>query len=207
MRPTVRATAIALVFSIGASAAHAQAVQKMAYINSQALMEAAPGRATADSVLAKLGEGFRTSLGKLQDSAQKMLADYQKNEPKMTAAQKDKAQKDLTALETALQTKQQDAQQQFNAKQNELMAPITDAIRKVIDDIRVEGGYSVIFDNAPGQSNIVAADKNLDITDKVVSRLRATPAPKLNADTKEPAKGAPTAPAGVTRPPTRPPTQ
>jgi outer membrane protein len=204
MFPTIRATAIALGLTVVAATAKAQAAQKIAYINSQSLMDAAPGRAAADSALSKLGESFRVSLGKLQDSAQKMLSDYQKNEPKMTAAAKEKAQKDLTAIETLLQTKQQEAQQAFNARQQELIAPITDAVRKVIDDIRIEGGYSIILDNAPGQSSIVAADKNLDITDKVVSRLRATPAPKVNA---EPAKGAPTAPAGVTRPPTRPPTQ
>jgi outer membrane protein len=204
MFPTTRATAIALALTVVAATAHAQAAQKIAYINSQALMDAAPGRAAADSALNKLGESFRLSLGKLQDSAQKMLADYQKNEPKMTAATKEKAQKDLTAIETLLQTKQQEAQQAFTARQQELIAPITDAVRKVIDDIRVEGGYSIILDNAAGQTSIVAADKNLDITDKVVSRLRATPAPKVNA---EPAKGAPTAPAGVTRPPTRPPAQ
>ena len=204
MFPTTRATVIALGLTVVAATAHAQAAQKIAYINSQSLMDAAPGRAAADSALNKLGESFKASLGKLQDSAQKMLVDYQKNEPKWTAAQKEKAQKDLTAIETLLQTKQQEAQQAFTARQQELIAPITDAVRKVIDDIRIEGGYSIILDNAPGQSSIVAADKNLDITDKVVSRLRATPAPKVNA---EPAKGAPTAPAGVTRPPTRPPTQ
>ncbi|HEY9228152.1 MAG TPA: OmpH family outer membrane protein [Gemmatimonadaceae bacterium] len=211
MRSMFRATALGLVFLAVTGAAQAQqASTKIAYINSQALMDVAPGRAAADSALTKLGEGFRATLAKLQDSAQTMLTNYQKNEPKLTAAAKDKAQKDLTAIETELQTKQQQFQQQFQAKQQELLAPITDAVKQVIDDIRIEGGYAMILDNAPGQSNIVAADKNLDITDKVVSRLRATPAPKVKANEPakaEPAKGAPTAPAGVTRPPTRPPTQ
>ena len=88
------------------------------------------------------------------------------------------------------------------------MAPITDLVKKVLDDIRVEDGYAMILDNAPGASVIVSADKNLDITDRVVSRLKATPAGKLKAQETAPAtKGAPPAPAGVTRPPTRPPTQ
>jgi outer membrane protein len=86
------------------------------------------------------------------------------------------------------------------------MAPITDQVKKVIDDIRVEEGYSIILDNAPGAGNIVSADKNLDITDKIVSRLRATPAVKVAAPATKP--GAPASPAGVTgRPPIKPPTQ
>ena len=88
------------------------------------------------------------------------------------------------------------------------MAPITDLVKKVLDDIRVEDGYAMILDNAPGASIIVSADKNLDITDRVVSRLKATPAAKVKAQETAPAtKGAPPAPAGVTRPPSRPPTQ
>lgn len=204
MGSSYRATGFALGFLVVASVAQAQGSGsvKIGYINSETLMNAAPGRAAADSALNKLGEGFRTQLGKLQDSAQAILVKYQKEEPKLTAAQKDKYQKDLTTLETELQTKQQQFSQQFNARQQELMAPITDLVRKVIDDIRTEGGFALIFDNAPGQSNIVAADKNLDVTDKVVSRLRATPAPKPTA--AEAQKGAPTSPAGVTR---RPPGQ
>jgi outer membrane protein len=205
MRSLLRATAIALALPVVSGVAQPQAPTKLGYVNSQTLLEAAPGRASADSALNKLGEGFRAQLTKLQDSAQKMLTDYQKNEPKLTAAQKEKAQKDLQTIDTELQTKQQAFSQQFNARQQELMAPITDLVKKVIDDIKDEGGYAMIFDNAPGASNIVAADKNLDLTDKVVSRLKATPAPKIKA--AEPQKGAPNAPAGVTRPPTRPPPQ
>ena len=74
-----------------------------------------------------------------------------------------------------------------------------------VDDIRVEDGYAIILDNAPGAGNIVSADKNLDITDRVVSRLRATPAAKIAAPATKP--GAPAAPAGVGKPPIKPPTE
>jgi outer membrane protein len=172
-------------------------------------MEAAPGRIAAESLLNKMGEGFRTALGREQDSAQKMLADYQKNSATMTAAAKDKREKDLQAIEADLQAKNQAYQQQFDAKRQEVMAPISDLVKSVLDGLREEGCYAMLFDNAPGASNIVSADKNLDITDKAVSKLRAQPAPKLKAtETIAPAKGAPAAPAGVTsKPPIKPPPQ
>jgi outer membrane protein len=209
MRSTLRAAfvALGLVAPLGLAQAQNGGATKIGYVNSEALMSAAPGRAAADSALTKMGEGFRAQLSKLEEDARKMLSDYQKNEPKMTAAAKEKAQKDLQALETELQTKQQSFSQQIQARQQELIAPIIDVVKKVIDDIRVEGGYAIILDNAQSQggSPIVAADKNLDLTEKTISRLRATPAPKPVA--AEPTKGAPSAPAGVTRPPARPPTQ
>jgi len=203
MRSMLRATVIALVLSSAASIAYGQGI-KIAFVNSQALMPAAPGYAAAEATLSKEGEGFRTQLQKLQDSVNKMLTDYQKAEPSLTAAVKDSRQKAIQSLETDLQAKQLQFQQQFAARQNEVMAPITDAVKKVLDDIREEGGYAMILDNAPGASNIVSADKNLDITDKVVSRLRATAATTKAAPA--PAKpGASSSPAGVTRP--KPPTQ
>ncbi|HET7373660.1 MAG TPA: OmpH family outer membrane protein, partial [Gemmatimonadaceae bacterium] len=164
------------------------------------LMEAAPGRAQAESLLSKEGQGYQVQLQKLQDSLNTMLSNYQKAEPTLSAAAKDTRQKALQALETELQTKNQQFQQQFDARKNEVMAPITDLVKKVLDDIREEGGYAMILMNDPGQSIIVSADKNLDITDRAVSRLRASKAPAAAAT-----KPAPNSPAGVTRP--KPPAQ
>ena len=202
MRFMFRATVIALVLSSIAGVAQAQI--KIAFVNSQALMEAAPGRPAAESLLTKEGEGYRAQLTKLQDSVNALLTKYQKDEPTLTAATKDSRQKAIQALETDLQAKQLQFQQAFAQRQSEVMAPITDVVKKVLDDIRNENGYAMILDNAPGASNIVSADKNLDITDKVVSRLRATAAP-VRATTTPQKPGAATSPAGVTRP--KPPTQ
>ena len=202
MRSIVRATAFALVLPV--TAVVAQAPQpgqgKIVFVNTQALMEAAPGRAAAESLLSKEGQGYQVQLQKLQDSLNTMLSNYQKAEPTLSAAAKDTRQKALQARETELQTKNQQFQQQFDARKNEVMAPITDLVKKVLDDIREEGGYAMILMNDPGQSIIVSADKNLDVTDRAVSRLRASKAPAAAAT-----KPTPNSPAGVTRP--KPPAQ
>jgi outer membrane protein len=202
----LRATVIALVLSVVAGVAHAQTAPiKIAYVNTQALMEAAPGRAQAESILTKEGEGYRAQIQKMQDSINTLLSAYQKAEPTLSATAKDTRQKAIQALETDFQATQLKFQKAYADRTTEVMAPITDAVKKVLDDIRVEDGYTFILSNDPQTTIIVSADKNLDITDRVVSRLHATPATAVKAaDTK---KGAPPAPAGVTRPPVKPPTQ
>jgi outer membrane protein len=203
----LRATTLALMISGLTGVAMAQAVPiKIAFVNSQALMEAAPGRAAATDLLTKEGQGFQTQLQKMQDSINGLLAKYQKDEPTLSAAAKESKQKVIQGLETEFQAKQAQFQKAFDDRTKEVMAPITDQVKKVIDDIRVEEGYAIILDNAPGAGNIVSADKNLDITDKIVSRLRATPAAKVAAPAAT-KPGAPASPAGVTRPPVKPPTQ
>src|SRR5215471_13100754 len=126
MRSTIRAILVAPILCLTVAAVgHAQsACTKIAYVNTAVLMEAAPGRIAAESLLNKMGEGFRSALAREQDSAQKLLASYQKTSATMTASAKDKAEKDLQALETDLQTKNQTYQQQFDAKRQEVLAPI-----------------------------------------------------------------------------------
>src|SRR5262249_2886597 len=145
MRSTIRAILVAPILCLTVAAVgYAQsACTKIAYVNTAVLMEAAPGRTAAESLLNKMGEGFRTALGKEQDSAQKMLASYQKSSATMTATAKDKAEKDLQAIEQDLQAKNQQYQQQFDAKRQEVMAPISDLVKSIIDGIREEGCYAV----------------------------------------------------------------
>lgn len=203
MHSIVRATLIALVPTVGGVAA-ARAQVKIAYVNTQALMEAAPGRDSATAILTREGNVFQSQLQKLQDTVNARLSKFNKEEPTMTPAAKDKETKAIQALEQDLQTKNQQFQQQYDQRKQEVLAPITDLVKKVLDDLREEGNYSLILMNDPGQTPIVSADKNLDITDKAISRLRATKAPAIPATPKG---GAPAAPAGVGSKPPKPPTQ
>jgi outer membrane protein len=204
MRSIVRATAIALALTVTTRVAQAQqpGQGKIVFVNTQALMEAAPGRVAAESLLNKEGKGFQDQLQKMQDSLNKLLSDYQKAEPTLSTAAKDARQKAIQAMETDLQAKNLQFQQQFDQRKTEIMSPITDMVKKVLDDIRDENGYAMILMNDPGQSVIVSADKNLDVTDKAVSRLRTQKAPAAAATTKP---TTPNSPAGVTRP--KPPVQ
>jgi hypothetical protein len=55
-----------------------------------------------------------------------------------------------------------------------VLQPIIDAVNKVLADIRQEDGYSIIW-NLDDANGIVAFDKNLDITDTVLARVRRIP--------------------------------
>jgi outer membrane protein len=204
MRSFVRVAPLALaLMAAGVGVAHAQTGTKIAYVNTAALLENAPGRADAEAALQKESQGFQGQLQKMQDSLNKLIGDYTKSEPTLSSTAKDTRQKAIQAYETELQAKQLQLQQQFAQRQNEVMAPIREQVMKVLDDIRSEDGYALIVANDPQASVILSADKNLDITDRVVARLRTLSASKTPASPTKP--GAPvSAPAGVTR---KPPTQ
>jgi outer membrane protein len=144
---------------------------------------------------------------KLSDSLTALQEAYTKEEPSLAPAAKDAKLKTLREKQADYQERVQKLNDQASQKEAELMQPIMDLVRRSLDEVRAEGGYAFIFDVSQGQF-IVAADKNLDVTDRVLAKLRlAAPkaAPKAAAPAaKPPATAGPAAaPAGVTkRPPT-----
>ena len=201
MRSTTRAVFVASMLAYAGVAAAQQPPARIAYVNPQALFENAPGKTQAESTFKKETEAFRLELGKMSDALTAMVAAYQKEEAKLTAAQKESRQRAIGLKEDSLRARQQQLEQQASIRQNELMAPIMESVRKVLEDIRVEDGYAMILSAEPGSSPILAADKNLDVTERVVARLKTVAATKSPATAPKPAAGAPAnAPSGVARP-------
>jgi len=200
MRSIVRAASSVALLLAAASPLAAQQTggARFAYVNPQALFANAPGRAQAESAFVKETENYRAELNRASDALNAMVTQYQKDEVRLTAAEKERRQRAIGLKEDSLRGRQQQLEQMASQRQNELMAPIMEAVRKVLEDIRAEDGYAMIFSSEPGASPILAADKNLDITDRVVARLKTMAAIKPAPTPQRP--GATNAPAGVTRP-------
>lgn len=194
---------------------HAQgtAAPKIAYINSQIILQAAPGRAEAEAQFEKEMATYRQQVQRMGDSLQTMIADYSKAELSLSPAAKETRQKAIRARQDAYQQRTQQLEEQAQQRQMQLIQPVTEKIQKVIADIRTEENYAMIFDAGSNAGVLVAADTSLNITDKVLARLGVSPATAAAAEKRgvtpaTPAKpaGAPlSTPAGVSRP--KPPTR
>ena len=204
-----RASSLALLLTaLGAAPALAQGAPKFAYINSQVVLDKAPGRAAAEAAFNKEMSGFRDQLQKMSASVDTLIAQYQRGEATMTAAVKETKQREIRAKQEELQNRSRQLEQQAQQRQFELAQPMMDQIRTVLDEIRAAEGFAFIFDVGSQGATIVAADKNLDITERVVARLKPIPATASNAARPDSTKATPgprSTPAGVTRP--KPPTQ
>ena len=186
---------------------------KFAYLNSNQVLEGAPGRTEALAQFEKETQPIRTQMQRMSDSLQSIITEYQKAAPQLTAAQRTAKESSIGGRQQEYQQRAQQMQQQAQARQEELMAPIMEQVNKVIQDVRAEDGYAFIFDAGAQVPFIVSADKSLDITTRVIERLKTLGAPKLPAPTanvpgspattKPPTTGPVSSPAGVTRP-TRP---
>ena len=195
MRALLRAAPIALALLTALSLpARAQGL-KVAYVQTSLLLDQAPGRAEAEAQFEKETGTYRDQIKRMSDSLNAMIADFQKRSTGLTAAARETQGKGIQAKEAEYQRRTQELEQKAQGRQNELVQPILDKIKGAIEEVRVEGGYSMIF-NADQGSPIVAVDKSLNVTDRVLTKLKGTtaaaPAPRPSATTP--------APAGVTRP-------
>ena len=194
MRALLRAAPVALALLAALSLpARAQGI-KVAYVQTSILLDQAPGRAEAEAQFDKETGVYRDQIKRMSDSLNAMIADFQKRSASLTATARETQGKGIQAKEAEYQRRTQELEQKAQGRQSELVQPILDKIKGAIEEVRVEGGYAMIF-NADQGSPIVAVDKSLNVTDRVLSKLKGTSA----AAPARPSATTP-APAGVTRP-------
>jgi outer membrane protein len=192
MRSTLRAALIAVMpLALVAAPAHAQAL-KLGYINSAQILAQAPGRAEAEAQFDKEVVAYRAQLQRMNDSLNTLAAAFDKDAPAMDSATRERRGKVVRDREAEYQARARALDSTMQTRQAELVRPIMEQVQKVIELIRSEDGYSMILDVGSQASVVVAADKKLDLTDKVLARLKTMPAATTG--------GPVTTPAGVTRP-------
>lgn len=201
MSKFVRAGVVALaVFAVAPVAVQAQGTLKFAYIDSRALLAQAPGRAEAEAQFQKEMSSYQQQIQKMGDSLNTMMAAYTKAELTLSPSAKEARQKTIRDKEAAYQERVQGLQEQAQQRQGELMGPIMQLINTAISDVRAQDGYSFIFDVGAQGGVVVAADTTLNITDKVLARLKTISA-RPASSVPVPNAGAPmTTPAGIAKP-------
>ncbi|HET6760626.1 MAG TPA: OmpH family outer membrane protein [Gemmatimonadaceae bacterium] len=201
MRVLLRASVIALATSlivVGKAAAQAQtsaAPAKIAYINSAQLLRDAPGRAEAEAQFEREVGAYRQQIQRMDDSLRTMVVAFDRDAPKLDSAVRETRRRSIGQREVEYQTRARGLDSTMQARQAQLVKPIMERVQSVIEAIRTEDGYAMIFDVGAQTSVVVAADKKLDLTERVLARLKSQGIPPV-----APASGAVPQPAGVTRP-------
>ena len=198
MRGLIRAASLALIVGAAtAGSASAQATPKFGFINSAAILAEAPGRAEAENQFKTEVAAYQAQLQRMSDSLQTMAATFDKEAPKLDSTARVKRAKTIQDKEADYQNRAKALDNQMQNRQAELIRPLMENLQKVIEQVRSEDNYAMIFDVASQTSVIVAADKNLDITQKVLARVKAGPKPTAAAPV---GSSLTQKPAGVTNP-------
>ena len=84
-------------------------------------------------------------------------------------------QQEIRDTQTRLEQRYTELQTLASERERELVAPIEERVRGVIEGIRAERNLLFIFDVAAPGNNIIAADRTLDLTAMIVQRLNSPP--------------------------------
>jgi outer membrane protein len=162
------AMALALAFA-GGDALEAQTA-RLGYINSQRILAEAPGTAEAQRSFEADMQRFRTELERLEGELEQLQENFERQQGTLSPAVRQERQQEINQRFIAYQQRRMELEETAQQRQAELVSPIMERISDVIEDIRRDGNYSIIFDAAAG--SLITADPTLDLTDQVLQRLR-----------------------------------
>jgi outer membrane protein len=197
LRALVGAATVLVVGGAVPLAAQSPAPQRFAYVDTRDILNAAPGRAEAEAQLQKEAVVWEAEVKKMQDQNVTLINDFQKKSSTMTPAERDKQTKFIQDKQQEWQKRNDEIQAEADRRKAEMLQPILDQIKLALEDVRQSAGVDAIFD--VGQNaTIVAVNKNLNLSDRVIARLRVLGPPvPVKADSQ---KAAPKPPAPATKP-------
>lgn len=169
------------------------APQRFAYVDSRYILNNAPGTPLAQAAYQKDAQALDVQVKRMSDSLDAMTAAFTREQATLSGEKRDARIKAINDRQGAYQQRFQALQQQAQDREAELMQPIIDQIKLALEDVRTEMGLTMIFDIVQTGA-IVAADKNLNISDRVVAKLRTMPVPTIaERQVAAPGKGDPKA--------------
>lgn len=167
MKRIIQITFIAAVFTFfGMQEALAQ---KVGHVNAQSIVYELPEMKQATSNLEALAGQYKKQLQASKEKLEAKLVEATKKQERgeLSPADIQRIQGELGGEEQALFKKEQEYQQQLLKKEEELTGPLYEKIKKAINDVANENGYSYILD----ATAVLFADESNDITGKVKAKL------------------------------------
>ena len=166
MKKAIKLT-LAVVLVMGATSLFAQ---KFGRINTQEIIMAMPETKTMQENMDTFAKELSDNIETMNVEFNTKLQDFQKNYNTFSDAIKEVKEKELNDMQTRTREFQERAQQDYQKKQNELLAPI-------IDKVAAAGGFLVGFDTSTGSLAYFDEATLTDVAPAVKKELGITDAP------------------------------
>jgi outer membrane protein len=162
-----RALILAAALGLGAVVAapvHAQAT-KIGFVSTERILrDSKPAKAAQSKIEAefkKRDDELQSLANRLRNDAQK----FDKDAPVMSESERIKRQRQLSDLDSDLQRKRREFQEDFNRRRNEEFSGIVEKADAAIKKIAEQQNYDLIIQDA------VTVSPRVDITDQVLKAL------------------------------------
>lgn len=147
----------------------AQAQTKIGHINFEQLVGLMPETKTLSTQIDAYKQTFVTQLTTMNNELQAKLKDYNDKKATMTDAVRVAKETELQDMQKRFQDYQGTAQQQVEAKGNELTKPLVDKARAAIAAVAKEKGYTYVLNSS--QTDLIVAPDADDLMAAVKVKL------------------------------------
>ncbi len=173
MKKAIKLT-LAVALLLGSTSLFAQ---KFGRINTQEIIMAMPETKTMQTNMEAYAKELQDNIETMNVEFNTKLQDFQKNYNTLNDMAKEMKEKDLSDLQNRIREFQERAQQEYQKKQNELLAPIIEKAKNAIDKISAAGGYLVVFDTSTGSLAYFNETDLTDLAPEVKKELGITDTP------------------------------
>lgn len=141
------------------------------YVNSQEILRQAPGASEAQQTWSRELEEYRSEVQELAAEIDSLQQTLESQRDMLSPEAVERREQEIRQKQQELSQRAQELEQRAARRREELLGPILQEVGAVIEQIRAEHGYDMVFDIST--SGVRAAAPRLDITDLVLRRLRA----------------------------------
>lgn len=141
--------AVLILMVLAGSAIMTQA-QKIGHTNIQELLMLLPERAEAEKQIQNLAKTLESRLSAMSAEYQQKVQTYQNEQNTMSATIRDSEARSIMELEQRISEFQQNAQNEIQQKENELLDPMIRRLTKAIEEVGKETGFEYILDTSSG---------------------------------------------------------
>lgn len=138
-----------------------QAQSKVAHINTTELIQSMPETIKAQADMESLGKTYQADIEAMKKTLQEKSALFEKEAEKQTQEENEKRYIDVQTDQQSIQKYANNAQQQLQKKEMELLKPITEKAKAAILKVSKAQGFDYVLDSAPGGGVIMAQGKDL----------------------------------------------
>ncbi|WP_439181629.1 OmpH family outer membrane protein [Carboxylicivirga taeanensis] len=161
---------LVVVLLLAVGAVNAQQPMKFGHINSAEILQAMPDLKAIEQQMESEFASKESQLMTMQEDLKNKQQAYQQEAEGLSKAERTAREKEIVEMNQKVQNYYMLSQQQIQAKQNELRAPIIQKLQAAIQEVGDEEGFLYIFE-LTSRVPVYASDKSIDVGPLVKAKL------------------------------------
>lgn len=154
----------ALVFG-----ANVLAQSKLGHVNAMELVQQLPEADSVQNALQTYAKDLQDNIATMQTEVQNKYAEYQNNQSQWSELIKQTKAKEIQDMQVRLQEFSAQAEEDYQQKTQELLAPLSDKVKNAIEAVAKEGKFAYILDAS--NATVFFGSEAIDVTSLVKKKL------------------------------------